>query len=61
MAPVLGSRTTALQALRGADLTGKTAILTGKLTSTSLTCRRTVSLRTPMHLATLFGNAMSRR
>ncbi|KAL3151249.1 hypothetical protein ABBQ38_013088 [Trebouxia sp. C0009 RCD-2024] len=29
MAPVLGYRTTALQALRGADLTGKTAVITG--------------------------------
>ncbi len=29
MAPVLGSRTTAVQALRGADLTGKTAVVTG--------------------------------
>lgn len=31
MAPVLGYRTTALQALRGADLTGKTAVITGNL------------------------------
>lgn len=29
MAPILGSRSTAVQALRGADLTGKTAIVTG--------------------------------
>ena len=29
MAPVLGYRTTALQALRGVDLTGKTAVITG--------------------------------
>lgn len=31
MAPVLGSRTTAVQALRGADLTGKTAVVTGAI------------------------------
>ena len=29
MAPVLGSKSTALEALRGADLTGKTAVVTG--------------------------------
>ena len=31
MAPVLGYRTTALQALRGVDLTGKTAVVTGSM------------------------------
>lgn len=30
MAPILGSSTTALQALRGADLAGKTALVTGR-------------------------------
>lgn len=30
MAPVLGSNSTALEALRGVDLTGKTAVVTGE-------------------------------
>lgn len=31
MASALGSRTTATQALRGVDLTGKTAVITGDI------------------------------
>ena len=31
MAPALGSRSTAKQALKGADLSGKTAVVTGQL------------------------------
>ena len=31
MAPVLGASSTALQALQGVDLTGKTAVITGQL------------------------------
>lgn len=31
MAPVLGYRTTATQAVRGVDLTGKTAVITGTM------------------------------
>ncbi len=30
MAPILGSRSTALQAVKGIDLTGKTAVITGE-------------------------------
>ena len=30
MAPILGSRSTALQAVTGFDLTGKTAVITGE-------------------------------
>ena len=42
MKSILGSRTTAIQALRGADLTGKTVVITGDKTRflTAFTDRR---------------------
>ena len=39
MAPVLGYRTTAVQALRGVDLTGKTAVITGATHACASACK----------------------